>query len=177
MVLSGVAMRGIITRAPERRRLSVVETSPDPKSFDGAVDRVTDGVPSTMRIKTWHIEAGFDALLLGGVVLATTPADVTAWLGAVAVWISARHASVADRLREAEEERAQTSGAVVDCVSWLDRYWVMKEICWIAYFICLGAWPALVGAIRFLLWPWWRRWYRRRWPRDRADLPRARVGR
>lgn len=122
-----------------------------------------------MTLRTWHIEASFDAVLLSGVVLATTPTSAVAWLGAVAVWLSARHASVADRLREAEEARQvrDLGSAAVHCVGWLDRYWVAKEVCWIGYFVLLGAWPALVGSLRFLVWPWWRRAYRRWRPRGR----------
>jgi hypothetical protein len=135
-----------------------------------------------MRTKTWHLEASFDAALLGAVVVLTTPTDASAWLGALAVWLATRHASVADRLREAEELRQHTERVIpvgalalpivrpaggVSCLRWLDRYLVAKELCWILYFALLGAWPALVGALRFLVYPYWRRWYRRRWPLGR----------
>lgn len=52
----------------------------------------------------------------------------------------------------------------VDCHHWARRYLVSKEICWLIYFVMLGAWSALVGVGVFLLYPVWRHYYRKRYP-------------
>lgn len=111
-------------------------------------------------IRTWHVEATVIALALATTVI-LSGGTATEWLGAAAVFLSSRHMSVADRLRECEESRATVE---VDCFAWLDRYWIAKEVLWIAYFVLLSAWSALVGAVLFLGYPYWRRWYRRRKP-------------
>ena len=115
------------------------------------------------KIPTWRLESLAMATVLGGVVLFTDSGWLP-WVGAAAVYLTSRHMSVADRLREKEQLGLETS---VHCVSWLERYWVGKEILWAVYFVALEAWPALVGVALFIAYPYWRRWYRRRWPANR----------
>lgn len=111
-------------------------------------------------MKTWHGEALVMAAALFGVVAVTDPSWIQ-WVGAAAVWVTSRHMSVADRLREKEELGLERP---VECVHWLERYWIAKEGLWLVYFVTLGAWPALVGVGLFLGYPLWRRWWRRRHP-------------
>jgi len=108
-------------------------------------------------MKTWHIEATVMAMALAVTVIASGGAAAE-WIGAVAVWLSSRHMSVADRLQEQEAAREQ---AGVDCHQWLNRYWLAKEAVWVQYFVLLEAWSALVGAVLFIAYPYWRRLYRR----------------
>lgn len=108
-------------------------------------------------MKTWHIEAAVMAAILIATVLISGGSPVE-WVGAAAVWVSTRHMSVADRLREKEEARAAPE---VECYRWLDRYLITKEVLWVVYFVWLGAWSALVGAGIFLAYPYWRMVYRR----------------
>ena len=117
-------------------------------------------------MKTWHYEFLFVA-----VVLATVAACAQAflgkglieWVGALAVLLTFAHVQVADRLAEqaAKEEQAQ-GDATVDCHRWARRYLVGKEICWLIYFVVLGAYSALVGVAVFLAYPIWRHQYRKR---------------
>lgn len=107
--------------------------------------------------RTWHVEAAVMAAILAATVIATGNTLIE-WVGAGAVFLSSRHMSIADRMREREEQRLVSE---VPCHAWLDRYWVAKEVLWLGYFIALGAWSALVGVGMFLAYPYWRRLYRR----------------
>lgn len=124
-----------------------------------------------MSLKTWHMEGLAVASALTAALVASGRAgDWREWVAALGVQLGFHHASVADRLREAEERRAraglgtvtehQEAVAHVECVAWLQRYWVLKEIAWVAYFLATGAVSALVGCAVFLAHPFWRRWYR-----------------
>lgn len=79
-------------------------------------------------------------------------------LGALGVLLSFLHAQVADRLAEAEGRRATPA---VECNRWLTRYFVGKELAWVAYFVATHCWSALIGCGVFLAYPLWRRWHRR----------------
>lgn len=123
-----------------------------------------------MRLRTWHIEGLVVASALAGALVAFGRAgDWREWVAALGVQLGFHHASVANRLQEAEEnrplrnsaERAQNSHRV-ECVRWLDRYWVGKELAWVAYFLATGAVSPLVGCAVFIAHPFWRRWYRAR---------------
>jgi Flp pilus assembly protein TadB len=114
-------------------------------------------------VRTWHIEAAVMAAVLLGTVLVAGGGWVE-WVGAAAVWLSSRHMSVADRLREREERRPTSD---VECYRWLDRYWLSKEALWLVYFVALGAWSALAGVVLFLVYPYWRRGYLRFRPLSR----------
>jgi hypothetical protein len=125
------------------------------------------------RLKTWHIEGLAVATVLAGALFAFGRAgEWREWIAALGVQLGFHHASVANRLQEAERNR--TTGDLpsfkawlhhVECVAWLDRYWVLKEVAWVVYFLATGAVSALVGCAVFLLHPFWRRWYRARFPR------------
>lgn len=146
-------------------------------------------------MKTWVLEAGVVALILGAVVGMTGSKPIE-WLGAVAVLLTFMHAQVSFRLSEAEDRRdglrreaqalsqryehaaekpsladVQAADAKyfhhVECHRWLARYHVGKELLWLAYFVAMGAWSALVGVFVFLLYPLWRGWHlRRKGPTD-----------
>lgn len=106
---------------------------------------------------TYRWEGAFAALYLMVITIAT---DVTVGqvLSAGAVFFSFRHMSVGARLEEAQE-RSET--AFVDCYRKLTQYLVVKEALWITAFVSLEAWTALAGVPLFLLYPVWRRAYRR----------------
>lgn len=115
-----------------------------------------------MKIRTWHMEGAVVALSLAGALITFGKAgDWREWVAALGVQLGFHHASVADRLREAEERRP-ISDHHVERVAWLHRYWVGKEVAWVTYFIATGAVSALVGCAVFLAHPFWRRWYRSR---------------
>jgi hypothetical protein len=94
-------------------------------------------------------------------VAALSGKGIVEWIGVAAVFFGFAHMSVADRLREREERRARDGEVVhVLCYPKLGRYYVLKEICWFAYFLLLGAWSALAGVVLFLLYGPWRTLWR-----------------
>lgn len=120
-----------------------------------------------MSLRTWHFEMGVVALVLG---------VVTLWRGsgpeliaATAVLLTFGHASVAERMRE--RQAAQTDPEV-PCHRWSWGYFMLKEALWVAYFLTIDAYAALVGCAVFCVYPWWRMWWRMWW-RDRHPLGRA----
>lgn len=115
-------------------------------------------------MKTWHIETLVVAAVVGTVAVVSGGRPVD-WLTALAVLISFGHASVADRLAEREIAKPQPD---VECVGWLRRYWLAKEVCWAIVFVVSGLWPALIGAAVFAIHPFWRKAYRSRRPLGRA---------
>jgi hypothetical protein len=118
-------------------------------------------------VKTWWVEALVAGIALGAVAtLTSTPATLyVSWIGAVAVLLSFMHMQVAERLAEAQGFKAgSTQDIEVECYWKLKWYLVGKELLWLAYFVLLDAWPALVGVGLFLLYPVWRH-YRKRYPR------------
>ncbi len=87
------------------------------------------------------------------------------WIGVVAVFLTFGYSSVSDRLREVQEVRAEKDKHVeVECYRWLNYYFWGKEILWFFYFLFLGAWSALAGVFIFLLYPFWRRLWRKYHP-------------
>ncbi len=108
---------------------------------------------------TWHLEALFVATVLVAVAFVSGKGAVE-WIGVGAVFFTWMHASVANRLEEAEAARAAARTKVeVECFRWATRYFYMKEVLWFAYFLLLGAWSALAGTVLFLCYgPWRRAW-------------------
>ncbi len=115
----------------------------------------------TILKNTWHWEAIFVALVLLSVFILTSKSYIEA-LGTLAVFFTFMHASVAERLSEAEEKRSfKQEKVIVACYYKLSRYFYMKEVLWFLYFSLLGAWSALIGVIIFLLYPIWRKYWRK----------------
>jgi hypothetical protein len=147
-----------------------------------------------MKLRTWHLEMAFVAILLGG---------VAAWrgtwldaLGALAVVLTFGHTAIAERMRESQaqlrvpfsisEEISISSGVVicdgaavtvppqsiklgeahgfVECHALLTKYLVGKEVAWVIFFLLSKSYPALIGCAVFLLYPVWRTWWRRGHP-------------
>lgn len=111
-------------------------------------------------IRTWHAELAFVALVLGSVVVVAGPSWLEA-LGAAAVLFAFAHAQVAERMAEREAARARPD---VRCHRWAGRYFTIKEVLWLAYFVAHQSWSALAGVVVFLAYPLWRRWWRARRP-------------
>lgn len=87
-----------------------------------------------------------------------------------AVFVTFLHAQVADRM---QEKQAAMVTPDVEC-HWKSNYFFMlKEALWITFFIMIHSWAALTGAIIFFLYPFWRKWYRRRYPLGRLKAPVA----
>lgn len=112
------------------------------------------------RLRTWHLEAAFVAGVLLVVLIATNGGPVEV-VGSLAVFASFGHAQVSDRLAESQATMHQPT---VDCWRMARRYFVIKEACWLAYFMAHRTWAALVGVGVFLLYPAWRWFWRNRAP-------------
>jgi len=121
-------------------------------------------IKRVLHCRTWHIEAGFvTSILVTSAAVQALPAGQ--WLGVAAVIVTFMSVQVSDRL-EYSAQTLQEGGQeiVVHCYKWITRYLIAKEALWVAYFIYMGAWPALVGSGIFLLYKPWRRWLRKHHP-------------
>lgn len=113
--------------------------------------------------KTYHIEMAFVAIILATTVILSGGGYIE-WIGALAVLLTFGHASVAERLAEVQAAKSKDE-VEVWCFYKLKRYYYAKEILWLAYFILLNAWSALVGVFIFLLYGPWRKLWRKHNPR------------
>lgn len=132
--------------------------------FERIPVRFNEWLKKVFKLRTYKIEliTVFAVLAITAIV---SGKGVVEWIGVAAVFFSFAHMSVADRLREREEARKDKGEPVmVECFYKLDRYFMLKEICWFAYFLLLGAWSALAGVFLFLLYPLWRRVWRKYHP-------------
>jgi hypothetical protein len=118
-------------------------------------------------LRTWHYEAAVVATVLVIVAIFTSP-DLQSiavyndafvqllviWLSALAVLGSFIHAKVGYRMAEALEAQ---EALPISCYEWSGRYWLFKEILWLVVFFLSGAYPAIAGAVLFILYPAWRK--------------------
>lgn len=114
--------------------------------------------------KTWMVEFVVVLVVLCAIALITQKGYIE-WVGVFAVIVTFGHTQIADRLREREQKRYHKENkGDVECYWKLDYYFYTKEILWFVYFIVLGAWSAIAGVVLFLLYPLWRRFYRKKYP-------------
>jgi hypothetical protein len=111
-------------------------------------------------MRTWVFEIAFVWIVLIGVVYLTRGGLLEA-VGALAVLAAFAHAQVAERMREREALKSKPD---VHCHRWSTRYFFLKELLWLSYFIAHRSWSALVGVGVFLAYPVWRKWWRGRYP-------------
>lgn len=98
------------------------------------------------------------------------------WVALIGVAYSFAHASIADRLAEAEGDRATAGQApTIECYGKLHGSFVKREIAWLLTFLLLQSWSALVGVFIFLAYPVWRRAWRRQYPSARVKPSRRRL--
>ena len=110
-----------------------------------------------MKIRTWQVEHIFVFLILATVAIISGNRPVE-WIGVFAVLLTFAHTTVSDRMAEKESLKSKPD---VDCYKWSTRYFVLKEILWLTYFFIHQSYTALIGVIVFLIYPIWRRWYRK----------------
>ncbi len=111
--------------------------------------------------RTWYTEAIFVLVVLVTTALISKKGAVE-WIGVCAVFFTFQHASIAERLGEAEKKRLKDGENIyVDCYHKLPKYFYAKEACWLLYFVLVGAWSAVVGVFIFLLYPVWRKVWRK----------------
>lgn len=117
-----------------------------------------------MKFRTWHAEW---AVVIAALVVVNVLAGTSwpEWIGAGAVLLSFGHAAVSDRMAE---RQAAMSKPDVECYKWSWRYFIGKEVLWVAYFILHHSYSALVGCGVFLVYPLWRKLYRQRFPLGRV---------
>lgn len=123
-------------------------------------------------MKTWKLEMLVVFVVLGTVVWFKGGGWLE-WLGAAAVLAAFGNAQVTFRMAEREGQKPKPD---VHCHAWAGRYFLAKELLWIAYFVAHKSWAALVGAGVFLLYPLWRIWWRKRHPLNaNRVLPRFTI--
>ena len=111
-------------------------------------------------MKTWHVENAVVATVLL-TVWALTGHRPIELVGCVAVFAGFCHASIAERMREREAARSVPS---VECHAKSTWFFFAKEVCWLLYFVSMGAWSALVGCALFAVYPLYRKVWRRYHP-------------
>lgn len=105
---------------------------------------------------TWQIEAAVVGMSLLAVIV-LSGGRWEEYIGAVAVFFTFMHAQVGMYMADAQREMPQPT---VECWRWAQRYFFIKEVLWLVYFVLLHAWSALAGVGLFLIYPLWRRYYK-----------------
>lgn len=110
-----------------------------------------------MKIKTWY----FENLFVSIVLLLTWFFTGHLWIeliGVIAVFCGFVCTSIGDRLAEKQSQETKPS---VNCFRLFWYFFLVKEISWLVYFSYKGAWSALIGCIVFILYPFWRKLWRK----------------
>lgn len=135
---------------------------------------IVENIKKAFSCRTWHVEQSFTVIVLVVVALVSGSEPVE-WIGVGAVYLTFGYTLISDRLEEAERARhARGETPEVECYGKLRWYFYGKEILWTLYFIFLGAWSALVGVGLFVLYPYWRKLWRKYHPRkviQREETP------
>lgn len=119
--------------------------------------------PARQRLlKTWQGEVAVVATIMATTSY-LTGGSLPAWLSAAAVTMSFAHGQVSDRMVEQEAVRPKPS---VHCYRTSTHYFLLKEALWCLVFLSTHTYPALGGVFLFLLYPVWRKVWRRYHPME-----------
>ncbi len=111
--------------------------------------------------QTWQFEAAVVFVILISTALISNKGLIE-FIGVFAVYITFLYITVADRLAESQYNKKQQNEKIeVECYPKLEKYFYLKEVLWFIYFAFLGAWSAIVGVIVFLVYPIWRKSWRK----------------
>lgn len=127
-------------------------------------------IKTLLGVQAWVLESAFVLIIL----IATAIVSGKGWpeyVAVLAVYFTFKHASVSERLREADDANSKTvSAETTACAHKLNQFFILKEILWVAFFSLTGAWSALAGCGIFLLYAQWRKVYRSVHPRERKQV-------
>ncbi len=128
--------------------------------------KITEFFKRTLGLKTYQVESAFVFCALAAtVVLTRNYGNGWKWVELFAVFFTFQHAIISQRLEEKQHQRFKNFGkAEVECYHKLQKYFIGKELLWMATFIYLHAWAALVGVFIFLIYYPWRKVWRKHHP-------------
>ncbi len=107
---------------------------------------------------TWKTEVIFVYMVLILGMALTNSFGLANTVCSVAVLMSFCHAQISDRMAEKQAHLVKPD---VECYRYSLFYFVAKESLWLAFFIITHSYPALFGVGIFLLYPVWRKVYRK----------------
>ncbi len=113
-----------------------------------------------MKLRTWHFESALVIFVLG-ITTYLTGNKLSEWIGSIAVFCAFSHASISQRLAEREERKTVPD---VECYWKLIYFFIAKEILFGLYFIMHQSYIALIGVGLFILYPIWRKLWRKYHP-------------
>ena len=106
------------------------------------------------KIKTFFIEAVFVASVLFFTFIYNS--SYLEAIASFAVFFTFMELQVNRRTSEAQEVQEKPT---VHCYRWSLGYFSIKEVLWITFFICSGAYSGIIGSALFMAYPIWRRFY------------------
>lgn len=115
-----------------------------------------------MLMRTWIWEMIVVGIVLSAVALFFSN-DLAGWLTTAAILATFGHAQIGDRMQERQSMMESPS---VECHWKMNYYFVGKEVLWISMFLVVKNYPAIIGSALFILYPKWRKWWRKKKPID-----------
>jgi len=111
-----------------------------------------------IQMRTWQIEMLVVTIILLAVNYFTDHLFSIEILAIIAVLLTFGHGQIADRLAEQESLKEKPE---VECYRGMWYYFIGKECFWFLYFFFNKSYSALIGVFVFLVYPIWRRIYRK----------------
>ena len=114
-----------------------------------------------MKFTVYHAEILFIIAVLVLPLCFSETIRTTEWIATAAVFFTFLHAQMGNKMQEADA--AKTKPAVKHSAM-IIVYQILKEGLWVVFFFMTHAWAALLGAVVFFCYPFWRTWYRNKHP-------------
>lgn len=110
-------------------------------------------------LRTWMIEAAIVFVVIFMPFL-FKKFQWSEFLASLAVMMTFKHAQISDRMQELQALMPKPD---IHCYRWSNRYFFIKEILWISFFLKTKSYAALLGSFIFFLYPIWRKLYNKHW--------------